>query len=646
MPAPAAPESPAAPAETAADTPPAAPEPRDVDINLPNSPLENVLKVYADLTGRTILRPAMLPAQQTITLVSNGKLTRTEAIQALHSVLTLNGISMINEGDRFVKAVPAQQALQEGAAFSKRSPSELPEAGEFVTQVVTLTNALPSEVVPILTPFAKIPAGIVPIDSSQTLVLRDYAPNIKRMMELIGKIDVMPELDYKLEVIPIKYGKVEDIYNVMSGLVGGGGGATGATRAATGASAMRSRGSSTRRSTSSRTTTGRPGQIGQMGQQGQVGQAGQGSSFQQRLAQIVNRAATGGEVQLLQDAKIIPDDRANTLVVYAGKHDMVVITNIVAKLDVMLAQVLVEAAIVDVSLNKSTALGVSMLQNPATSGDFTGAGGVNNGPQYLSAIGTNNLGRILPSGLTYFLNYKGDLEMAVTALASSGSVTVLQKPRIQTTHAVPASFFNGRTVPYITSSYYGGVGYGNSSTYQQLEVGIGLDVTPYITPDGLVLMEVVQTIDEIAGTTKIDNNDVPITTSRTASSTVSVRDGETIILGGFIRSSKERSRSGVPGLKDIPLLGALFRSSSTKNDRSELVVLLRPSVMLTPEDASRTLEAEKQQLPGVRLAEREYQDQEDLVQRAADKQLRRMDNEREKKKTQQKSTKSGTKELY
>jgi general secretion pathway protein D len=579
-----------------------------------------------------------MPGSQTIVLIAD-KLTRTEAIQALQTVLTLNGITLVPEGERFVKVVPSNMALPEAISFTKRDPSSLPEAGEYVSVIVTLTNVLPSEVVPVLTSFAKMQGGIVPIDSSQTLVLRDYAPNIKRMMEIISKVDIAPPADYKLEVIPIRYGKVEDIYNVMGGITGMGGGApTGGARAGATGSSTRARGGGVRRTSTTRGTT-RIGQQGQAIQPGQVGQPGQPSSFQQRLAQIMNRAATGGESTLLEDARIIPDDRANSLVVYANKHDMEVITNLVAKLDVMLAQVLIEAVIIDVSLNNNLSLGVSMLQNPKSRGNWTGAGGYNNGPQFLSANTTNsNMGQVLSSGFSYFLNFKGDLEMAVQAIAGSGTVTVLQKPRIQTTHAVPASFFNGRTVPYITGSYFGGSYGGNSSQYQQLEVGIGLDVTPYITPDGLVLMEVVQTIDEIAGSTKIDNNDVPITTSRNASSTVSVRDGETIFLGGFIRSSKEKTRSGVPGLKDIPLLGYLFRSSSTKGDRSELVVLLRPTVLNSPADAAKALEAEKEQLPGVRLAEREFKDQEEKVRRAAEKELSLKDAAQKKAKLKKTNT--------
>jgi type II secretory pathway component GspD/PulD (secretin) len=130
-------------------------------------------------------------------------------------------------------------------------------------------------------------------------------------------------------------------------------------------------------------------------------------------------------------------------------------------------------------------------------------------------------------------------------------------------------------------------------------------VTPFINQDGLVVMTIEETIDEISGSVIIDNNPVPATTSRTLSAEVAVRDRESIILGGFIRNSDNKSKSGVPLLKDIPLLGALFRSTSNTKARKELIVLMRPTVLRTPELAALQVNVEKQRLPGVREAEDE-----------------------------------------
>lgn len=598
----------ATPAKTAADPDDAVLPP--IAIKFPNAPIDQVLKFYAELSGRTILKSPQITAQMNITLEAQTPLTRTEARQALDTVLSLNGIAMIPVGEKFVTAVLVTQALAEGSEFSTVDGGKLPEAAQFITQIVHLTNALPSEVLPAISPFAKIPGGtgIVPLDSSQVLVIRDYAINVKRMLEVIKKIDVASDSDYKLEVFPIKYGKVEDIYNVMSGLVGGGGGGgVGATTRprTTGASSSRANRVGSSSSMSRRNMGGtQPGQVGQPAAAAQ-------NSFQQRLQQIVSRAA-GGDSEMLGDAKIIPDDRSNSLVVYATKKDMSTITNIVGKLDVALAQVLIEAIVMEVTLDNALKYGVSALQRQQSSGRFSSTGVSDNGGGFM-----NNLGNLATNsasggggGLSYFGKWGNDLDVTVQAIASDSTVNVMSRPRIQTTHAVPAEFFVGDTVPYITGSYYSDYSTGSRSQYQQLEVGITLSVTPYVTPDGLVVMEIDQDISQLGTNVKIDNNDVPTTTSRRQKATVSVEDGKTIMLGGYITSAKSNSKSGVPVLKDIPLLGNLFRSNSKSEKRVELIVLMRPTVLQTPKDASLVAEMEKRRLPGVVAAEQDYKKEE------------------------------------
>jgi general secretion pathway protein D len=200
----------------------------------------------------------------------------------------------------------------------------------------------------------------------------------------------------------------------------------------------------------------------------------------------------------------------------------------------------------------------------------------------------------------------------ITAAASDSRINVVQKPRILTSHATPGSIVVGNTVPYVTSTYYGGgFGGGPSSSYQQLSVGIGLTVTPFINPDGLVVMTIDETIDEIAGSTSIAGvGDVPNTTSRRLSAEVAVRDGDTIILGGFIRNSSNKQNAGIPLLKDIPLLGALFSSRSDARERKELLILMRPTVLRTPDIAALASVQEKRRLPGISAAEAEVLESE------------------------------------
>jgi len=278
---------------------------------------------------------------------------------------------------------------------------------------------------------------------------------------------------------------------------------------------------------------------------------------------------------------------------------------------VVLAQVLIETIIMDVSLNDSLALGLSAIQTPQDfTGSFTGAGGMN-AKQFFNfgartGTDTNAFSDLLGTGLRYFGKIDQNYYLQVQAAASAGKVNVIQKPRILTSHATPGSIFIGNTVPYITSTYYGG-GYGGpSSSYQQLQVGIGLTVTPFINPEGLVVMQIDESIDEISGSTSITGvGDVPTTTSRKLSAEIAVRTGDSVILGGFIRNASTKQTAGVPFLKDIPLLGILFSSKGDSKQRNELLVLMRPTVLRTPDIAASATLDEKNRLPGITSAEAE-----------------------------------------
>lgn len=579
-------------------------------IRLQAAELSAVLDVYAMLVQRTILRPASLPDTK-ITLRNTTPLTVSEAVRAIEAVLSMNQITLIPVGDKFVKVVPQTVAFQEA-----KRPSSLDEVhgmedlGPFVTVVRQMTNAKPSEVVQAIQPFAKMQGGIVPIDSSGILVLRDYADNVKRMMELLDKIDVTVPLEVEPVVIPIKYAMAGDIAQVLGQLTSG-------TVASTGSSGT-SRGLSRPTTTTGRTspfgaTPGQPG-YNPMTPGGTTGITPTGSpgsaqsAFQDRLRSIVARAAGTGDFQILGQAKIIADERINALLVFADKRDRDMITNIISKLDVVLAQVLIEALIVEVGLNDNEEYGISYLQRAVKKGNWTSAGAINNaqGNPFLDPASLGGVGTNLAGGFTYFARI-GDLDIAAKAAASDGRISVLSRPRIQTSHAVEASLFVGETRPYPTGSAYGGY-YGAYSTIQQLQIGIELSVLPLINPDGLVVMEIRQRIQNVGEPVRIENvGEVPTTIDRTANAKVAVRDGDTIILGGFISADHSRSKSGVPFLKDIPGLGALFRSSSTKRNRKELIVFIRPTVLENPEAAAKLAATERAKVSPVNAVEKQFE---------------------------------------
>jgi len=599
-------------------------------INFQGVDLSQVLEVYSQLVGRTLLRAALPSAQ--IVLKTATPLTKTEAIEALQAVLSLNGVAVVNVGEKFVKVVPVDQAGGAAAEFDHSDASQLPNLGGYVTHIVQLKYTKPSEIVPIIQPFAKLANSILPIDSNGILVLRDNAENVKRMLEMIDRVDVSVPAEYISEVIPIKYALAEDIANALNSLGGTGGGSTVSFggSAATGSTINgvrnggRTTGTSGNGFNTQQRTTGGYGNTGG-GSPGATanGTPGGGApTFQQRLQAIIQRASTPGQpdqIQVFGQAKIIADQRANSLLVFSTAADMERIKEVVAKLDVLLSQVLIESVIIDVELDKALQLGVSAAQNPkifSPSQGIAGGGGSVNGPSFLNflnnattngfSIGTNSssiFGNALSSGLSYFGNIGPTWDVALQAAAQDNNSRVIQRPRIQTSQAKAASFFVGQTVPYITSTYNGGAGIGNSSSYSQLSVGVELDVTPFINPDGLVVMDINQEVDDLGPSVLIDGNPVPETTKRTLSSEIAVKDKDTIMLGGFVRSEKDHDKSGVPFLQDIPLLGFLFTQHNDKKDRTETIVLIRPTVLRTPELAAAQALTEERRLPGIAHAE-------------------------------------------
>ena len=609
-------------------------------IKFQGAELTQVLDLYSELVNRTILRVSTLPGAP-ITLTTRTLLTKKEAIQALDAILALNGIAMVNVGEKFVKAVPEAAGNTAGAPFDTTSVTNMPELGQYITHVVQLKYAKPSELVPILQPFSKIPTAVLPIEGTQMLVLRDYAENVKRMLELVAQVDVAVPSEFVSEVIPIKYAKASEIASALNSLSSGGGSTTvGAGGGGGGGAGGGSSRSSSRSSGVGRTggiggmggvggTGGYPGQAGGMmtpgGGAGMANAGAGGSSFSQRLQNIIQRAGatSSGDIQVIGQTKIISDERTNALLIYASKEDMKIIKDIVSKLDVVLAQVLIEAVILEVTLTDSRSLGFNYLQRPKQVGDWTGVGAINN-KQFLKATdftginGVTNTSGAIPQGFSYLMNFNQDLDVTVTAIAGDSRAKILQRPRIQTSHNEPASLFVGENRPYPTSSYYGGGGYGGYSSIQQLQIGVQLDVTPLINPDGLVVMDIHQKIDNFIGNVTIQNvGDVPVTSSKEAQAKVSVRDHDTIILGGLIETDKNNSNSGVPFLKDLPLLGYLFRSTSSDGVRKELIVLIRPTVLPTPEIAALAATAEKNRMPGVRAAEKELRDEyKDLLRKA------------------------------
>ena len=329
------------------------------------------------------------------------------------------------------------------------------------------------------------------------------------------------------------------------------------------------------------------------------------TSFQDNLRKVIAKAADEEEVQILSQAKIVPDEHSNSLLIFATKSELNLITNMVSKVDHLLAQVVIEAIILEVGLGDQLNVGVSLSQNLDTNGKWRYGGSVGGDASFTGNLLTNIVGE----GFNYLGNYDDTLQAAVTAISRDSSVQVISRPRIQTSHASTGYFNLGESVPFVSGNTYGGYSNFAQQQVQFLNVGVSITVIPFITPEGYITMEIIQTFNERGEDIVINGNATPSTTRREAGAELTVKDGDTIMLGGFIRQSKNKSRSGVPILKDIPLLGTLFRTKTNDSQRSELIILLRATVLETPEEAAAVAATERDDVELLRQMEQEFEEE-------------------------------------
>lgn len=280
----------------------------------------------------------------------------------------------------------------------------------------------------------------------------------------------------------------------------------------------------------------------------------------------------------------IPDMNTNSVIIVTTPENQDIIKAMLKQLDRIPQQVVIETVICEATLDASNKLGVEWSYAHSLSGltgDNTAQGtvGQNFGVQSGVQGGTS-----LP-GFTYTVTGKS-LTAYLSALATDTKFQVLSTPRIMTTNNVQAQINVSQSIPYVTSVQTDAAG-NPTYSYNFLNVGVILTIQPRILSNGYVTLDVDQTANELQGYQSIGNTEAPIVNQREAQSTVSVKDGETVILGGIIQKQVTATVNKVPLLGDIPILGQLFRSTSKDTTRTELLVFMTPHVVQTPEDAGK-----------------------------------------------------------
>ena len=402
---------------------------------------------------------------------------------------------------------------------------------------------------------------IVADDRTNIIIVFSKAANFEFFDRIIQVLDVSVDPAVVVEVVKLEFAKAKEISGILNEFVG-------AAKA------------------SEKEKT--------------AGVAGAGKTEASKTVdEVIQRAVepTGKEIspeaksaigRLSADTKIISDERSNSLLLMGRKSDIAAIKQVIAGLDVMLEQVMIEAVILGVGLNDKIETGIKWVYDSQMTGEQrTDAAGFNGG-----TFGeTNSVIGALSSGLSYYGIFPSiNMKALIQATKSDGDTRILSTPVVMTTDNTEATITVGEERPVISSSINSSSGsasydYSARSTYEYRNIGITLKVTPNINPKGFVVMEIKQTADDVGDEVKIDGNLVPVVQKREITATVAVQDRSTIVLGGLVRKSKSKTAEKIPLLGDIPLLGWLFSSRNNKDDRTELVVLLTPYVLTNPEQA-------------------------------------------------------------
>jgi type II secretion system protein D len=311
------------------------------------------------------------------------------------------------------------------------------------------------------------------------------------------------------------------------------------------------------------------------------------------------------------NAKIIADQRANTIIVLGNREVVVKVEKLLDEMDIKAPQVALSTVIGELTINNEKDFGIDYFARNANRAagttNHTGippaTGGANGVPSVFNPgniVTFTNLAAAAASGTNVYLAAGTSLAAVVHMLDATGRFKVINRPVVFTTNNKKAIIASGQEIPVPvntlstiapTTTANGTTAnvtnFGTQSSIQYKKVALQLEVVPLINSEKEVTLDILQKLDSVADSTNIDGNSIPNIATRYIKTTVSAPNCSTIVLGGLITDNKRTSKTGIPLLSHIPLIGGLFRDTNKTNNRSELIVLMRPEVALTKLDLYR-----------------------------------------------------------
>ena len=612
-----------------------------VTVNFVNADIEAVSRAFAAMIERNIVVDPRVKGS--ITVYSEQPQSIRDAYSSYVAALRGLGFAVVETGG-LLKVVPEADAkLQAGTV----SVGEAPARGDTViTQIFPLRYENPNNLVAVLRPLISANNTINAAPGTNSLVITDYADNLRRLGQIVAALDQPSGTD--IEIVPLQHAVAADLAPLVQrladggsggvpgvpGVPGGGGGAI-TVLADSRANALVIRAANPARLATLRASIARLDRPGAAG--GETGglyvvhlknadatrlatviraafpSSGGGSSASPGAATPAVPAAPGqpgaaaaavaplsGAGQPTTGGFVQADPATNSLIITAPEPLYRQVRALIDQLDTRRAQVYIESMIVEVAPSDSADFGFQWQGLLGKSGDRFGlVAGTNFGasgrPSIIdintsAARGQVNLGQGLNLGLLSVINGVTSLAAVARLLQSQSDTNIISTPNLITLDNEEAKIVVGENVPFITGQFTS-TGTGTTNPFQTIErkdVGITLRIKPQIGEGGAVRMQIFQEQSSVKETTAAGTSNAgPSTTKRSIENTVVVDDGAILVLGGLIEDRFVTTRSKVPLLGDIPLIGALFRSESRERRRTNLMVFLRPVVVRDADSAGR-----------------------------------------------------------
>ena len=567
-------------------------------INLKNADIREFVTQVSAITGKSFIVDPRVKGN--VTVISNTSMDTPAVYELFLAVLRIHGYAAVPSGDvvRIVQQVLAKQSSNP-MDFRDNADGE-----ELITQVIGVRNTDSNELVKILRPLIPQYGHIAGLTEPNALIISDHAENIRRLIEIIQRIDVADNSTTR--IIQLENAWIGDLIPILEQLAPEqmGKGAKGPNRVTVVASER----------TNSMIIKGEPDTLTKVARLvaeldvpansgGTIQVVRLANSDATDLAEILKSlvADNGTKDQSAQmvTTSIQADPALNALVIRADPTTMAELKEIIASLDVRRLQVLIEAAIVEVTSDFSRTLGTELalgdasgstlpLALTAPSGTLASILAGLAGGTGLTAVPDLGSSPLLAAAKT---DANGiNFGLIVRALSANTDVNLLSTPSITTMDNEKAKIVVGQNVPFRTgSTTTGSNGASNPfTTIQREDVGLTLEVTPHVHDGSLIRLEIHQEVSEVDKTSLSsigsDGSADLITNKRTIDTTVLADDREVIILGGLIRDKVTEVNSRVPLLGDIPLFGQLFKSSNKIREKQNLLVFLRPTVLTNKED--------------------------------------------------------------